>query len=394
MDIRKNLKEKKYFCDEKVTKILNLFEVAGRRNRSNISSIILTGPAGGGKTCLAEHFASIVKADLMFLQCFPGMGVENLMTTPNIPAILKRDSEHAINEGILIKALENTKEKPTVLVLDEIDKTTTEVDSFLLDFLNSGRITNGQQQWIKGNQPIWVFITSNGERDISDALINRCRQLHIERPSKDNFLKALNLNEKEDKFGMAIIYDSFPNFSIRQAKEYLLDLNELNVNFDLDLLSQYVDLNSHKEVNSLAELEMFGLSKETSIDYPAIEVNIHDKDFLDYMEKNKESIILETDSNENYFLKLTTINMCIDVFQLFHDYYYFNGTVEINKANIKKSFISTNKYNPLRRYGLYYLDDDFVVEGFEYEGKNYCKFSSSYLKKYLIKKGELIEDED
>lgn len=85
--------------DKKLAKIMQVFKMAGEKNKKNISAMLLEGAAGSGKTFLAETFASIIGAKLMFLQCYPGMGSEALLTEPNIPAILRSDSQNAIKEG-------------------------------------------------------------------------------------------------------------------------------------------------------------------------------------------------------------------------------------------------------------------------------------------------------
>ena len=153
---------------------------------------------------------------------------------------------------ILLQTLEQSHDGPVVLIIDELDKARPEVDSFLLDFLENGRLTTGTDTYEKGKYPIYTFITSNDKREIDEALINRCRKVDVPRPSKELFLEILGLPESHH---LEYVYDKCPNFSIRQAKQYLEDLEILGVEIDEDALSQYINLEA-LEVNSLADIQL------------------------------------------------------------------------------------------------------------------------------------------
>lgn len=250
-DVKNNLREVGYVASDELAKTVALFEAAGKRSSKNIPAMLLEGPAGAGKTALAEAFAKVVRAKLLFLQCFPGMGSDSFIAEPNISAIISRDSQNSIKDGILVRSLKETTDGPTVVVLDELDKASPEVDSFLLDYLNSGRVSNGKDLWIKGDGQIWVFITSNKERQLSDALVNRCRKVYVPRPSKELFFDILGIDKTKEEIrkGWEMIYNKFPDFSIRQAKSYLEDLKELGIEgHDSDVLSQYI---SEKDMTDL-----------------------------------------------------------------------------------------------------------------------------------------------
>lgn len=248
---KNNLREVGYITTDELAKTVALFEVAGKRPSRNIPAMLLEGPAGAGKTALAEAFAKVVGAKLLFLQCFPGMGSDSFIAEPNVAAIISRDAQNSIKDGILVRSLKETTDGPTVVVLDELDKASPEVDSFLLDYLNSGRVSNGKDIWSKGDGQIWVFITSNKERQLSDALVNRTRKVYVPRPSKELFLDILGIDKTKEEIrkGWEMIYNKFPDFSIRQAKSYLEDLKELGIEgHDSDVLSQYI---SEKDMTDL-----------------------------------------------------------------------------------------------------------------------------------------------
>ena len=352
-EVKNNLKEVGYFASDKLAKAVALFEAAGRRSSSNIPAILLEGDPGAGKTFLAESFANIVGAEKLFLQCYKGIGSDNLIIEPNISAIIKKDSDHAINNGILVSSLIKSSNGPVVVILDEVDKADAAFDALLLDFLNSGRITNGITEWHKGSYPIWVFLTSNNERELSDALINRCRRQHIERVPKETFLNALGLDK--DIYNIGLIYEKFPTFSIRQAKAYIEDLEVLGEIFDKDVLSQYVNLDSVDEINSLEELKMF--QKTEKINYLDIDIN---EDVRNWILENPEEISLVEDKNDikSRIDSLETLEEMISDSILIEGYSsYEEYDLLVEEKYIAKKVICKN-------IGVFYIEDSYIKESF------------------------------
>lgn len=245
------LKELGYFASEDLAKIVLLFEAAGKRDKKSIPTLLLQGKSGAGKTFLAETFSQMIGADEKFVQCFPRMGTENFQYDVNIEGVMKQDADSSIKAGILLQALQQSQESPVVLVIDELDKARPEVDSFLLDFLENGRLTTGTDTYEKGKFPIYTFITSNDKREIDEALINRSKRVEVPRPNKDLFLEILGLPENHY---LGYIYDKCPNFSIRQARQYIEDLEILGTEIDEEALSQYINLDE-LDVMSLADLQ-------------------------------------------------------------------------------------------------------------------------------------------
>lgn len=194
-ETQEKLKKLGYFVSKDLAKIVLLFETAGKRNRRSIPTLLLQGKSGAGKTFLAETFSKMIDADEKFVQCFPRMGTENFQYDVNIEGVMKQDADNSIKEGILLQTLQQSKKGPVVLVIDELDKARPEVDSFLLDFLENGRLTTGTDTYEKGEYPIYTFITSNDKREIDDALINRSKKVEVPRPDKELFLEILGLPE-------------------------------------------------------------------------------------------------------------------------------------------------------------------------------------------------------
>lgn len=250
-ETQSRLKELGYFASENLAKIVLLFDAAGKKDKKSIPTLLLQGKSGAGKTFLAETFSKMVSADEKFVQCFPRMGTENFQYDVNIEGVMKQDADSSIKAGILLQALQQSQESSVVLVIDELDKARPEVDSFLLDFLENGRLTTGTDTYEKGKFPIYTFITSNDKREIDEALINRSKRVEVTRPSKDLFLEILGLPENHY---LGYIYDKCPNFSIRQARQYIEDLEVLGTEIDEEALSQYINLDE-LDVMSLADLQ-------------------------------------------------------------------------------------------------------------------------------------------
>ena len=88
--------------------------------------------------------------------------------------------------------------------------------------------------------------------------------MEVDRPDKELFLEILGL-PKEHYLGY--FYDRCPDFLIRQAKQYLEDLEVLDEDIDIDVLSQYINLNGNEtlsiyDMNYISEFENKGLEIE------------------------------------------------------------------------------------------------------------------------------------
>lgn len=146
-------------------------QVEAALNTKPASGCFLTGPAGAGKTFLAEALGQVQDRRVFFFQAFPGCRKEELFQT--ILPDATQPSGFRTLKGILPQAAESSLERSTTLVLDEWDKTHPSTDAFLLDFLQNGRVTLPGSE-IKANQDaLSVFVTLNDEREISEPLLRR-----------------------------------------------------------------------------------------------------------------------------------------------------------------------------------------------------------------------------
>ena len=394
------LKELGYFSNENLSKLVYLFEEAGKRNNKNIPTLLLKGKSGAGKTFLAETFSKMINADEKFVQCFPRMGTENFQYDVDIESVMKQNPDKAIKPGILLQALEKSKERPVVLVIDELGKTRPDVDSFLLDFLENGRLTTGTDTYIKGEYPIYTFITSNDKREIDDALLNRSKIVEVDRPDKELFLEILGL-PKEHYLGY--FYDRCPDFSIRQAKQYLEDLEVLDEDIDIDVLSQYVSLDKNEtlsmyDMNYASELENKGVKIEVPELYNMkIEIDEgNNKKFFKIAKRHKNlGIKFESYDENRYRIYIDNIKQLKELRPILDNDDYFSGwiedSVDMEMDNIIWADNIDNKTGT--KFGLELINDE-IFKVATNGGKKFVYLNSNQMELYLNKKHLNKDDVD
>lgn len=151
-----------------------------------LASIILEGDPGSGKTFLSEVFSKFLGEDTEYIytQCVEETNSDRLIATYNVPAIVKGDADKSIAEGILTKAINlANKGKKVVVTVDELDKAREVLDSYFLDFLQSGRIETSDNQILslteEGRKNLYVILAKNNERNLLDALLRRCSVIKL-----------------------------------------------------------------------------------------------------------------------------------------------------------------------------------------------------------------------
>jgi hypothetical protein len=235
-----------------------------------IPCALLKGVPGAGKTSTAEAFALAVNASKFFYQCNPGTGFDQLIGQPNLGAVLRQDAAACISDGILIQAAKAAMAgEDVVLILDEIDKTSPEVDAYLLDFLQSRRIhdSNMEELVVPSDVKFWVFLTSNDERELSDALMRRVRRITVDRPSRSTVANVLGIQEDA---ALLDVWDLTEKLAISQLRSYLEDGGDPQ-DLDLDILSQYVD--------DLPDLSTLG-EQNTDTEPAVIRIDVTETDLI------------------------------------------------------------------------------------------------------------------
>ena len=225
------------FEGDKYPKLISLFYRAGMVEGGMIPSVILTGVPGAGKTFMAEAFAEAMGAETVFYQCTEATNASTLVGDINPAEVVRGNPEGAVAPGAIVKIC--MAEKPCVLILDEWDKGDASLDAFLLDFLQSRRIRdmNGEMQYAPSSQ-IWVFLTSNGERPISDALRRRVRQWEIPRMSPERVADILGISLQHP---LMRVWEGVPNIALSQLQSYISDVGTDDT-IDTEVLGQYIEL--------------------------------------------------------------------------------------------------------------------------------------------------------
>ena len=169
--------------------------------------LFLEGEAGVGKTEVAKVLASLLDTELIRLQCYEGLDVHHAVYEWNYTRqmmhirLLEARGDRATEAELfgeefllrrpLLLAVEKSREKPTVLLIDELDRSDEEFEAFLLEVLSDFQITIPEIGTIKTSNPPVVVITSNRTREVHDALKRRCLYYWIDYPTLEKELEIV-----------------------------------------------------------------------------------------------------------------------------------------------------------------------------------------------------------
>jgi MoxR-like ATPase len=169
--------------------------------------LFLEGEAGVGKTEIAKVMADLLDTNLIRLQCYEGLDVNQAVYEWNYTRqmlhirLLEARGERAseaelfgqeyLLERPLLKAIEQSRTKVPVLLIDEIDRSDEEFEAFLLEILSDFQITIPEIGTIRSPNPPVVVLTSNRTREVHDALKRRCLYYWIDYPSFDKELEIV-----------------------------------------------------------------------------------------------------------------------------------------------------------------------------------------------------------
>ena len=159
--------------------------------------LLIEGPAGVGKTELAKAVARATRAELVRLQCYEGLDEARALYEWNYKKQLLRiqasDAQQSwtethddifTEEFLLTRPLLTAirREEPTVLLIDEVDKTDIEVEGLLLEVLSDFQVTIPELGTVVAVRRPFVVLTSNASRELSEAVKRRCLYLHLDYP--------------------------------------------------------------------------------------------------------------------------------------------------------------------------------------------------------------------
>ncbi len=201
-EVQKILREQHYISDRSLAVPIFLSLKLQR-------PLFLEGEAGVGKTEIARALAAALDTELIHLQCYEGLDINHavyewnharqileirLMETSGQvdreSATADLFSERFLIKRPLLQAIDESREKSPVLLIDELDRADEEFEGFLLEMLGNFQITIPELGTYKAVHPPIVIITSNRTREVHDALKRRCLYYWIEYP---DFQKELQI---------------------------------------------------------------------------------------------------------------------------------------------------------------------------------------------------------
>ena len=183
--------------------------------------LLLEGEAGVGKTEVAKALACVHATELIRLQCYEGLDQSATLYEWNYQKQLlaiqahRGDadsiedqifSEKYLLERPLLAAIR--RDKPPVLLIDEIDRADDEFEAFLLELLSDFQVSIPELGTIKATSIPHVVLTSNGTRELSDALRRRCLYHYVDYPDV----------ERESRIIMARIDGASASLSLQIAR--------------------------------------------------------------------------------------------------------------------------------------------------------------------------------
>lgn len=175
-------------------------------------ALMVEGPAGVGKTDLARALAEALARRLVRLQCYEGLDEGKALyewdyAKQMLYTQLLRDAATAQTAGAtslaeavdriagaesaffsrrflierpLLRAL--TSDEPVVMLIDEVDRADPEFEAFLLEVLAEGQVTIPELGTVRARNPPLFVLTSNGTREMTEALRRRCLHAMLDYP--------------------------------------------------------------------------------------------------------------------------------------------------------------------------------------------------------------------
>lgn len=195
-EIDNKLRDNKYISNSQINTTLYLAMALKK-------PILIEGPPGTGKTELAKVISNAFDRDFFRIQCYEGITFEQIVGEWNYQKQLlylemardnKKDMDIFSNEFFIRRPLLNafSNDKPSILLIDEIDKADEELESFLLQALGEKEITVNDLDTFELMNDLVVVLTSNAQRTLLDETKDRCLYLYIDYPDYDREVNIIN----------------------------------------------------------------------------------------------------------------------------------------------------------------------------------------------------------
>lgn len=220
-DLQRQLHHAGYVANDEIVQALRAALVLDR-------PLLVEGPPGVGKTVIAHALSRLLDAPLIRIQCYEGIGAEQLLYDYNhakqllfISLLREQVQQHLQGHSLagaireldreagafwgrefllrrpLLEAIDPPDGRRRVLLIDEVDKTEADAEALLLEVLSEYSVSIPEFGTIQASSRPVVVLTGNRSRELGEALRRRCLYLYLDYPDRRTEAAILALHVPE-----------------------------------------------------------------------------------------------------------------------------------------------------------------------------------------------------